>query len=120
MTELGSMKPAPCTSDMAYPCNTTSINVVSLSLACSGLALLMAIFLTKKVNKYMEHSHTFNALSQRCVHRCILMSTFVIVNYIEMNILTPQIFTHPLSFTYTRDVISPSCSFEATSVEHLK
>lgn len=35
---------------MAYPCNTTSINVVSLSLACSGIALLMAIFLTKKVN----------------------------------------------------------------------
>lgn len=39
-----------CTSGSAYPCNTTSINVVSLSLICGGLALLMAIGLTKKVN----------------------------------------------------------------------
>lgn len=62
---LKSLMADPCTSDMPYPCNTTSINVVSLSLACSGIALLMAIFLTKKVNKYMKYqSHPLNSLSR--------------------------------------------------------
>jgi len=50
---------------MAYPCNSTSINIVSLSLACGGLALLMAIFLTKKLQSYERGSPEMNKLSDK-------------------------------------------------------
>lgn len=49
----------PCTDGMPYPCDANSINVVSLSLACSGVALLFAIFLTKKVNIMGVSYHSF-------------------------------------------------------------
>jgi len=48
-----------------YPCGENPINIVSLSLACSGLALIMSVWLVYKLKSHERGTPVMNKLSEQ-------------------------------------------------------
>lgn len=60
------MNTLSCTlGNAGYPCGENPINIVSLSLATAGLALLMVFWLVKKLKSYPRGTPEMNKLSEQ-------------------------------------------------------